>query len=124
MNKTVKTSLIIIGVLGAIIVITYFSINSTKANPPDIPDLPDYNKEYKYCCPKPCGSPANKCYKRADDNKLKCPPTGTGLENANDYKYGCNSNKKESFSLSSGAITIIVIASILLFVLFIWAIKK
>jgi hypothetical protein len=85
MNKTVKGSLIIIGVLViTILIITSITLN-TKAKVPEKPDLPD--TIYKCCCTgKNC---QGDCIgSSVSENGLTCPP---GIDDELiDYKYGCD----------------------------------
>ena len=80
MNKRLKTSLIIIVVLGIIITIILFFSLYAKPNPPDPPDLnlPPPGG-WKFCCRNPCTNGDNKCI-NAYDSPYNC---------TEDYPYGC-----------------------------------
>ncbi len=80
MNKTIKISLIIVGVLLLILVIIYFSVifKPVKNELPLIPDI----IEYKCCCKNNnCGGG---CV-GTGENTI-CPINNDYI----DYKYGCN----------------------------------
>lgn len=90
MNKTVKTSLIIIGVLGLIIIIILV-VGANKN--PKVPDLPD-NQLYNYCYNKK--NCKGICIKHPSEKQILCPPNSQ----LNNYKYGCNvDNNCQAYSI-------------------------